>query len=113
MHELLGMSPGLFFGLTVCLFGFGAWLMGQALANTWRPAWQNVVYGLFLGIGNRFLAFALFGEPPLSVPGFIVNTAVLIGIALLAYRLTRAHKMVVQYPWLYEKASPFSWREKT
>jgi hypothetical protein len=113
MHAALGMSVGLFIGLTVCLFGLGAWLMGQALANTWRPAWQNVVYGLFLGVGNRFLAFVLFGEPPLSVPGFVINTAVLIGIALLAYQLTRAHNMVVQYPWLYEKAGPFSWREKS
>ncbi len=113
MEDLLGMSVGLFAGLTVCLFGLCAWLMGQALANTWRPAWQNVVYGLMLGVGDRFLAFALFGYPPLSVAGYVVNTAVLIAIALLAYRLTRAHKMVSQYPWLDEKTGPLTWRQKT
>ncbi|MBX6321672.1 MAG: hypothetical protein IRY94_07590 [Rhodospirillaceae bacterium] len=113
METVLGMSLALFLGLTVCLFGLAAWLMGQALANTWRPAWQNVVYGLMLGVGDRFLAYALFGEPPLSVSGYVINTAVLIGIALLAYRLTRAHKMVSQYPWLYEKTGPLSWRQKS
>jgi hypothetical protein len=113
MEDVLGMSLALFIGLTLVLFGLAAWLMGQALANTWRPAWQNVVYGLFLGVGNRFLAYALFDEPPLSVPGFVVNTGVLIGIALLAYRLTRTHKMVVQYPWLYEKTGPLGYRRKS
>ena len=29
-----------------------------------------------------------------------------------AYQVTRARWMVTQYPWLYERAGLFSWREK-
>ena len=39
-----------------------------------------------------------------------MNSAILIGLALLAYRLTLVHKMVSQYPWLYERAGLFSWK---
>ena len=112
METVLGATIPVFVGVTIFLFGLAAWLMGQALANTWRPAWHNIAYGLMLGVGDRFLAFALFGAPPLSISGFVVNTAILVGISLLAYRLTKTHKMVVQYPWLYEKAGPLSWRSK-
>jgi branched-chain amino acid transport system ATP-binding protein len=35
----------------------------------------------------------------------------LIGIALLAYRITQAQKMVAQYPWLYQRTGLLSWRE--
>jgi hypothetical protein len=33
-------------------------------------------------------------------------------ILLAAYYLTRARKMVQQYPWLYERRGPFGWRER-
>ncbi len=39
-------------GVSLVLFGFAAFLMGQAIAETWRPAWQNVGYGLLLAGGN-------------------------------------------------------------
>jgi branched-chain amino acid transport system ATP-binding protein len=38
---------------------------------------------------------------------------VLIAIALAAYRMAQARKMIQQYPWLYARAGLFSWREKT
>ena len=41
-----------------------------------------------------------------------VDFAVLIGMGAAAYRLTQARKMVTQYPWLYEPAGPFAWRER-
>ena len=36
-------------------------MMGQAIAETWRPAWHNIPYGLLLAVANHFLDCALFG----------------------------------------------------
>ena len=113
MDELLGASLPEFLGITVVLFGGAAFLMGQALAETWRPVWQNVVYAAMLTLGDRFILFALFGEDLLSIWGYLVNAAVLIAISLTAFRMTRAWRMVRQYPWLYERTGLFTWRNKT
>lgn len=113
MNELLGASIPEFLGITVVLFGGAAFLMGQALAETWRPVWQNVLYGAMLAMGDRFILFALFGEDLLSIWGYLVHAAVLIAISLTAYRMSRAWRMVRQYPWLYERTGLFTWREKT
>jgi hypothetical protein len=86
--------------------------MGQAVAATWRPARQVVIYGALLALGDRFLVYALFGGQLLSASGYLVHAVVLICIGLIAYRLTRVHCMVNQYPWLYERAGPFGWRER-
>ncbi len=112
MEALLGSTVGVFIGLTVGLMGFSAAMTGQALANTWRPMWQAVPYSVMLGIVDRFLHFSLFEGELLSASGFIVDTAVLIVISLVAFRVTKAHKMAEQYPWVYERTGPFSWREK-
>jgi hypothetical protein len=113
MNEFLGASLPVFLGITVVLFGGAAFLMGQAMAETWRPAWQNIVYGALLALGDRFIVFALFGEDLLSIWGYLLHAAVLIAIALIAFRLTRAWRIVRQYPWLYERTGLFTWREKT
>lgn len=107
----LGSSWSGFILLTVIVFGFGAMMMGRALGETWRPAWQNVVYGLLLGVANRLFHNFFLADDPLNLPSYVLQTAVLIGIALLAYRITRAQKMVAQYPWLYQRAGLLSWRE--
>lgn len=112
MAQLLGASPGVFFVLTVVLMGGAGYMTGQALGATWRPAWQVIAYGVLLGFTDRFLNFALFDGPLLSLAGYLVDTAVIIAIALTAFRLTRARRMVAQYPWLYERDGPFSWRER-
>ena len=112
--------------LTFLMFGGGGFLMGQALAETWRPWWQLIPYGLLLGVGNQFLGFALFkgpfivdslvsnGSAPLSeaILDYLIETAVIIAFSVLAFRLTRVRKLVAQYPWLYERSGPFSWKEK-
>jgi hypothetical protein len=113
MASLLGNGPGVYFGLTVCLMGFAAFMTGQATAVTWKPAWHALVYALLLGLGDRFLAYALFGGRLLSPAGYLIDTATLAAIALLAWRLGRARKMVSQYPWLYERAGPLAWRSRT
>ncbi|WP_409017938.1 DUF6867 family protein [Azospirillum sp. BE72] len=32
---------------------------------------------------------------------------------MTAHRIAIARRMVNQYPWLYETAGPFGWRERT
>ncbi|MEC9345983.1 MAG: hypothetical protein VYB54_07135 [Pseudomonadota bacterium] len=112
MEDLLGTSPGVFIGLTCVLAGGAAWMTGQALAANWLPRWQGVAYGILLAAANRFLVYALFDGQLLSVPGFLVACVVLVGIVQVAFQATRAFRMVSQYPWLYEPAGPFSWRER-
>ena len=112
MEEFLGVSWPVFVGLTVVLFGGAAWLTGQAAASGWRPISYVVGYTLLLGLGDRFLVFALFEGPLLSVTGYIIDTAVLMVFSLMGYRATQAGMMVKQYPWLYERSGLLSWREK-
>lgn len=112
MEDLVGVSSGVFLGLTVCVMGFAAYATGQALANTWKPAWHAVIYALLLGFGDRFLGFALFEGELLSLSGYLIDAGVLVVIALVGYRLNLARKMVRQYPWLYQRTGPFSWRRK-
>jgi hypothetical protein len=113
LEDLLGSSLGVYLGLTVFLFGLAAFLMGQALATTWRPMWTCLAYSALLAAGDRFLVYALFDGPLFSLAGYLVNAATLAAIAILAYQLTRANKMVTQYPWLYERTGPLGWRKKT
>jgi hypothetical protein len=113
LEVILGSNLAVFIGLTVALFGLAAFLMGQALAATWRPLWTCFVYSALLAAGDRFLVYALFDGPLRSLPGYLTNWAVLAAIAVLAYRLTRVNKMVTQYPWLYERAGLLGWRDKS
>ena len=110
MVGLLGASLPVFIGLTLVVFGGGAFLTGQTLAQGWKPQWMVPVYALLLGIGDRFLVFALFGGELLSVYGFVLHTVILGVIAWGAYRMSLARRMVRQYPWLYERSGPFGWR---
>lgn len=110
MESLIGTSLTVFIGVTLILFGGAAWLTGHALAATWRPIWQAFIYGALLAAVDRFLIYALFEGELLALAPYLFHTAVLIAIALVAYRLTRARRMVRQYPWLYERAGAFGWR---
>lgn len=110
MEQLTGNSLAVFIGVTCIIAGGAAWMTGQALAATWRPAWQAVGYALLLTLADRFLIFALFEGQLLSLTGFALDAAVLIVIALAAHRITLAAQMVRQYPWLYERHGLLSWR---
>ena len=111
--DILGTTWPVFIGITVLLMGFASFMTGQAVANTWRPMWQIVPYSLLLGVADRFLGWSLFQGQLFLLSGYIADSLVLMGIAALAYRLTLAHKMVTQYPWVYERTGLFTWREKS
>jgi hypothetical protein len=107
----MGATWGEFFGVTIVLFGGAAFLMGQALAQTWRPAWQIAPYSLLLALSNRFFSYALF-EGDLTAPGiFLLDWIAIAALAGLGFRLTQARAMTRQYPWLYEPDGVLGWRE--
>jgi hypothetical protein len=112
LETLLGGTLGSFLGLTVVLSGGAAAIAGQALARNWRPIRQLVPYALLLAAGDRFLVFALFDGELLSISGYVIAAAVDVACTLVSYRLTAVQRMVEQYPWLYERAGPFEWRER-
>jgi hypothetical protein len=101
-----------FLVMTVVLFGGAAAMMGQALARNWRPPWQIVLYAALLAAADRFLLYALFGAALLSPGGYAAAAAILLAAAGASFRVTRARRMVAQYPWLYERAGVFGWRER-
>jgi len=113
MEQIIGSSLPVFIGVTCILAGAAAWLTGQAIAATWRPAWHVVLYAFLLGLADRFIVFALFEGELLSLVGYVVDSLVLLAVATTAYRLTLVAQMVRQYPWLYERAGAFGWRERT
>ncbi|MGF7006363.1 DUF6867 family protein [Aminobacter sp. BE322] len=102
-----------FFFVTCLLGGWAAWMTGRACAQTWRTFGKLVLYILGLGIGIRFIHHALFGGTMFSLQYYVVDTIVLLIFATLGYKYTRTNQMVKQYHWLYEKASPLSWRPKS
>ncbi|WP_428263562.1 DUF6867 family protein [Haliangium sp.] len=112
MIGLLDATLAGFLVLTLALGGAAAYMTGQALASHWRPWWQVLLYSLLLGGADRFLGYALAGARLDSTTGYLIDSALFMVIGLVSFRLTRARQMVTQYPWLYERTSPLSWRDK-
>ncbi|MEQ9812475.1 MAG: hypothetical protein RLO50_06810 [Azospirillaceae bacterium] len=112
VSDFLGADIGVFIGLTLVVFGFAAVMTGNALANGWQPIWKAIPYSLMLGAADRFLVHWLFDGLLLSLWGFVFHSAILFAIVAIAYRFTRARKMTSQYPWRYENAGLFGWRER-
>src|ERR1700742_1442705 len=98
--------------VTGLLGGGAAFLAGRAIAQTWRPYWSVLVYMAMLGAAVRFVHFALFEATLLSPPSYLADTAWLIVVGALAWRMTRAGQMATQYYWLYERTGPLSWRAR-
>ena len=113
MNGFLASDPAVFALFTVVIMGGAGYLTGQAVAGTWRPAWQAVLYGLLLGVADRFLVFALFDGPLLSVRGYLVDTGAILLLCFAGYRLMRVRRMVTQYPWLFERDGFFRWRKRS
>lgn len=102
----------IFLLLTVLLGGSAARATGSAIASTWRSPWQILGAAFLLACTVRFLHFALFAEPLLSLKNLIVDYAVMLAACTYGYQRTRVRQMVEQYPWAYERAGFFSWRAK-
>jgi branched-chain amino acid transport system ATP-binding protein len=110
--QILGAPVGVFIGLTLVIVGGAAVAAGRALGDGWKPAWTVVVAAVGLAAADRFLIFALFDGSLLSPWGYVFHFLVLAALGLLSWRVTRVGRMVAQYPWRYERASPFAYREK-
>jgi len=105
-------SLGVFLLVTVVLGGGAAALAGRAVALTWRPWWQVVLYMLMLGAAVRFIHFALFGGTLLSIHYYAVDTLVCMAFGFAGFQAARARRMVAQYPWINEPDGPLRWRRK-
>jgi hypothetical protein len=70
-----------------------------------------VVTALLLAAAARFFHFALFQGQLLSAASFACDASIFVVVGLVAWRTTRASLMVRQYPWLYARTGPLTWRE--
>ncbi len=115
MSYLLHNGGTVFIAYAV-LMVIGTWAIGRALAATWRPLLQAIPYTILFAAAGRLIFWALSGgnndDFLASFSQAYLDFIVLIGVAVAAYRLTKTRKMITQYPWLYQSAGPFSWRER-
>ena len=105
-------SAWLFLLVTVLLGGWTGWMTGRAVAGTWAPAWRVALWCLPLAVAVRFIHYALFEGSFRLSHYYVVDYVVVVLIALLGWRFTRATQLTRQYGWLYERTGPLSWREK-
>lgn len=98
--------------MTVIIAGGAAFLAGRALATKWRSLWMAVAYMVPLALALRFFHYALFSGSLLTLHYFLVDFVVLVAAVLLGYRTMRVKQMTGQYPWLYERSGPLSWRAR-
>jgi len=85
--------------VTLLLGGAAAFVSGRALAQTWRPLSQSVVYMLLLAAGVRFVHFSIFGEPLLSLRSYLLDLIILFLSCAAGYTFTRSAQMQAQYGW--------------
>ena len=101
-----------FFLVTVILAGGAAYLTGRAVAKTWRTDITLLIYMVLLAAATRFIHFALFDGTLLSSYYYVVDLLVLIVIAMVGKRITRAGQMASQYGFVYERSGPLTWARK-
>mgnify|MGYP001007145756 CR=1 FL=1 len=106
-HALIGE----FVFMVLCMAA--SWMAGRSIAKDWKPLLNIIAVSLLLGLGARFLHFALYGAEFVSPARYIIDTAVLAVFVWLGYQYTRTKQMTRQYYWLYERTSPLSWRAKS
>jgi hypothetical protein len=109
---LIEQSTWTFLILTVIFGGGAAFIGGRSLALGWKSVGVLAAYMLIFGAGIRFLHFALYQANLAALLYYVSHTAVIIAFALLGYRMTRTRQMTEQYPWMYERTGPLSWRQK-
>jgi small-conductance mechanosensitive channel len=114
MQGILYEEPSFWlFLLVTCILGGGAaWITGRSMANSWQSLTGLFFAVLGLGIAVRFIHHAMFAGTMFSLRYYVVDTVVLLIIAVIGYRFTRAGQMATQYGWLYERTGPLSWRPR-
>jgi hypothetical protein len=113
-YDLPASNGTLAFVLVTLLIGGGAaWRTGQAVAGSWQPFWPVAAYTLLIAAAVRFLHYALFGGLLLSLPSYLIDLVILMLLALLGHRMRRTRHMTEQYPWMFERVSPFLWRDRS
>ncbi len=95
-----GEAPLIFLGLDIVLGGMAALSIGRALAETWRPLWRAPAYCLALAAAFRFMHFALFDAPLLSLRAYALDFIVSASFACLGFKLTRLRQMKRHYGWI-------------
>ena len=101
-----------FLFVTVALAGGAAYLTGRAVARSWLTDVNLVIYMVLLAAATRFIHFALFSGTLLSPYYYAVDLIVLLALAFLGKRITRARQMARQYGFIYERTGPLSWARK-
>ncbi len=89
-----------------------AWATGRAAARSWEPALKAALYLLLLTVAIRFLHMALYHGTMSDPVEYVIDAAIALVVGLAGWRATLTTQMVEQYHWLYERASPFSWKER-
>jgi hypothetical protein len=87
----------IFLGLSVVIGGAASYSAGHALALRWRPIWQTLAYAMLIAAMVRFLHYALFAEPLLSLKEYGLDFAAALGFNLVGFKLTRRRQMERQY----------------
>ena len=96
--------------VTTLAVGAGAaWMTGRAAALTWRPYWMAVLYFVPLTFGFRFIYYVFAHGQFLTLTGVAASFVYIFVIGSVAFRVTKAGLMARQYPWLYQRTSPFTW----
>ena len=103
--------PG-FLLISLVLGGGAAYLIGRAVALTWRPLTGLAGYLLLLDCAVRFMHFALAGETLVAVVPFLADYVLLCVLGGLGFRVTRARQISRQYPWLFRRTGPLTWRRR-
>jgi hypothetical protein len=98
-----GRSLLVFLGLSVVLGGAASFAAGRALARRWRSLAQAPVYALLIAAAARFLHYALFAEPLLSLDRFSLDFAAALGFMLAGFKLTRRTQMQQQYGAIFAR----------
>jgi hypothetical protein len=106
-------SFGVFLLVTVAMGGGAAWMSGRAIAATWRPWWHVIAYMLILGVGVRFIHFALFEGTFVSPYYYLVDSAVCLLLGFLGFRITRAGQMARQYGFRNVRTGLLTWARRS
>jgi hypothetical protein len=112
MEAFLGAPLGAFIGLTLVIAGGAVISAGRSVGDNWKPASLVVLAALGIALADRFLIFALFEGELLSLWGFLFHFVILAALGLLSWQAAKVGRMVRQYPWRYERVSPFAYRER-